>query len=204
MKVLEISASARQQDSVSRLLSGEIVAALRSGNDVTLRRRDLAEGLPFVDAGWIDANFTAEDQRSAAQHDALALSNRLVAELRDADVLVIGTPVYNFGIPASLKAWIDMIARARLTFRYTADGPEGLLAGRKAYVAVASGGVAIGGPADFVTPYLKHVLRFIGITDVEIIAAEGLNQAGSNGVEAAREQIAELIHTGRADKDLAA
>ncbi len=122
------------------------------------------------------------------------MSDSLVAELKDADVLVIGVPIYNFNVPASLKAWIDMIARARLTFRYTENGPEGLLQGKKAYLVVATGGVPVGSPVDFATPYLKHALGFIGITDVEIIAADRLNSQADEAMDSARARIAELIH----------
>jgi len=97
-------------------------------------------------------------------------------------------------IPASLKAWVDLIARARLTFRYTENGPEGLLTGKKAYIVIATGGVAVGSPADFATPYLRHALAFVGITDVEVIAAQKLNSQAEEAMDAARAKIAELVH----------
>ena len=109
-------------------------------------------------------------------------------------MLVVGVPIYNFSIPAVLKAWIDMISRARLTFRYTENGPRGLLEGKKAYLVVATGGVRVGGPADFATPYLKHALAFVGITDIDIVAADGLNSQREEKMDAARARIAELIH----------
>jgi FMN-dependent NADH-azoreductase len=120
----------------------------------------------------VDANFTAPDQRNALQRAALVESDALVAELMATDVLVIGVPIYNFGIPAKLKAWVDMVARARVTFRYTEDGPVGLLRGKRAYFVVASGGTAVGSAIDFATGYLRHVLGFLGIDDVEIVAAD--------------------------------
>ena len=128
LRILEVSASGRQNDSVSRMLSRDIISALedRHGNiDVT--RRDLAQGIGLVDEDWISANFTDEEERTASQRERLGTSDGLVDELKQADVLVIGAPIYNFGVPAALKAWVDMIARARLTFRYTENGPEGLL-----------------------------------------------------------------------------
>ena len=194
-RVLEVSASGRSGGSVSRQLTRDLIKALddRYGN-VETRRRDLADGVAFVDQGWIDANFTPEESRSDEQRDTLAYSDELVRELNDADVVVIGTPMYNFSIPAALKAWIDMIARARLTFRYTENGPVGLLEGKKAYVVVATGGVPVGSPVDFATPYLKHVLAFIGITDVEFIAADRLNSQAEESIDAARARIAELVH----------
>jgi FMN-dependent NADH-azoreductase len=196
LKVLEIAASGRSDGSVSRMLSADLIGALedRQGS-IELTRRDLNESLPFVDEAWISANFTAAEERSMEQCAVLAGSDALVAELKAADVLVIGTPIYNFGIPAALKAWIDQVARARLTFRYTQDGPKGLLEGKKAYVVVASGGVPVDSAVDFATPYLRHVLAFIGITDVEVIAADRLNSKAEESIDAARVRIAELVHT---------
>ncbi|MBT8102277.1 MAG: NAD(P)H-dependent oxidoreductase [Gammaproteobacteria bacterium] len=193
--VLEVNASGRIDNSASRALTRDLIAALddRYGNVQTVRR-DLAHGVPFVDAEWIEANFTPDDARTETHRKALALSDSLVAELRNADVLIIGTPVYNFSIPAALKAWIDMIARARMTFRYTENGPKGLLEGKKAYLIVATGGVPVGSDMDFATPYLKHALAFVGITDVEIIAADRLNSQAEESMDAARAQIAELVH----------
>ncbi|MDH3266802.1 MAG: NAD(P)H-dependent oxidoreductase, partial [Gammaproteobacteria bacterium] len=133
--------------------------------------------------------------RDAAQREALAFSDRLVAELQHADAIVIGAPIYNFNIPAALKAWIDMIARARVTFRYTDNGPKGLLEGKKAYIVVASGGVKIGSKADFATPYLRHALAFVGITDVEFIGAEQLNSRAQEAIDAARVRIADVVYT---------
>lgn len=194
-RVLEISASGRINGSASRELTRDLIASLddRHGN-VRRVRRDLADGIPLVDEAWIEANFTPEETRTAMQREALAFSDELVAELQDTDVVVIGLPIYNFSIPAALKAWIDMICRARLTFRYTENGPKGLLEGKKAYLVVATGGVPVGSAMDFATPYLKHALAFIGITDVEIIAADKLNSEREESMDVARARIAELIH----------
>ncbi len=194
-KLLEVSASARSAGSASRQLTRDLIAALdaRDGN-VEVTRRDLAKGVPLIDEAWVEANFTPEESRTDSQKQTLAFSDELVAELKDADVLVIGTPLYNFSIPAALKAWIDMITRARLTFRYTGNGPEGLLAGKKAYVVMATGGVPAGSPADFATPYLRHALAFIGITDVEYIAADKLQSEAEESMDRARAHIAELVH----------
>ena len=173
LRILRIDASGRHQGSVTRQLADALIDALRAEfRHLHVARRDVAQGIAFVDEDWIGANFTDAEERSDAQRRTLAGSDALVRELQTADVLVIGVPIYNFGIPATLKAWIDMIARARLSFRYTDHGPEGLLKNKKAYLVVASGGVPVGGPLDFATPYLRHVLGFVGITDVEVIAAE--------------------------------
>lgn len=196
LKVLEVAASGRNDGSVSRMLSADLIGALEERHGtVDLTRRDLNKGLPFVDDAWINANFTAPEERNAEQRAVLAESDALVAELKAADVLVIGAPIYNFGVPAALKAWVDMVARARLTFRYTETGPKGLLEGKKVYLVIASGGVPVDSPVDFATPYLRHALAFIGITDVEVIAAEQLNSKAEESIDAARVRIAELIHT---------
>lgn len=194
LNVLRIDASARTDGSVSRRLGDRMIAELARRHDgLAVARRDLAGGLPFVDADWIGANFTDPDARDAAQQAALAGSDALVAEIQAADVLVIATPVYNFGVPASLKAWIDQVARARLTFRYTEHGPQGLLAGRKAYVLVASGGTAIGGEYDFATPWLRFVLGFLGITEVAVIAADQGMARGEAAALAAETEIIRML-----------
>ena len=196
LRVLQVAASGRRKDSVSRMLSADLIGALEARHGVIeLTRRDLTDGMPFVDEAWIGANFTAPEDRSMEQRAKLAESDALVAELQAADMIVIGVPIYNFGIPASLKAWVDMIARARLTFRYTENGSEGLLQGKKAYIVIASGGVPVDSPVDFATPYLRHVLHFIGITDVEVIGAEQLNSKAEESIDRARARIAELVHT---------
>ena len=172
--ILRIDASARNSGSISRDLTDRIVAKLSAEADATVATRDLASGLPQVDSDWIAANFTPADQRNDAQKATLALSDSLVAEVQAADVLVIGVTIYNFGVPSTLKAWIDMIARAGVTFRYTEKGPVGLLEGKRAIVAVASGGTKMGSDMDFATGYIRHVMGFIGITQVDFVAADQL------------------------------
>lgn len=195
MHVLEINASARRDGSVSRQLVADFMAALEDRhNDLRVTRRDLASGLPFVDQSWVEANFTPEEERTAAHRATLSLSDELVSELEAADILVIGAPIYNFSVPAVLKAWIDMIARARKTFRYTESGVEGLLRNKKAFVIVPSGGVPVGSAVDFATPYLRHALAFIGITDVEIVGARGADRGNDDALDEARARIAELVH----------
>jgi FMN-dependent NADH-azoreductase len=194
LRVLRVDASARGEPSVSRQLADLMLRELDERvPGLSVARRDVAAGLPFVDAAWVGANQTEPDARDAAQRRALALSDELVAELTAADVLVIATPIYNFGVPASLKAWIDQVARARLTFRYTEQGPQGLLAGKKAYVLVATGGTEVGSAIDFATPWLKFVLGFFGITDVEVIAADRGMLRGDAARQHAAERIAQLL-----------
>ena len=134
--VLHIDASARLADSVSRALTAEIVQRL---NADTVIRRDLAQALPLIDETWIGANFTPEDARTDTQKKTLELSDTLLDELERADTIVIGAPMYNFGIPATLKAWIDLIARAGRSFRYSEAGPEGLMKGKRAIIAITTG-----------------------------------------------------------------
>ena len=168
--VLHINASARHQDSVSRRLSHQIVDHLAPNDIIT---RDLADGLPFLDEAWVTATFIPPQDRTEAQAEALALSDRIVAEVQSADTIVIGTAMYNFNIPASLKAWIDQIGRAGVTFAYTEDGPKGLLEGKKAIIAIATGGTPLGSDFDHASSYLRFMLGFMGITDVTIVDAEG-------------------------------
>jgi FMN-dependent NADH-azoreductase len=195
LKVLSINSSGRQDGSVTRRLSADLIAALEARyGSIQLTRRDVGAGLPFVDAAWIEANFTPDENRTQQHFDTLAISDELVAELTAADAIVIGVPVYNFSISAALKAWIDMVSRARLTFRYTENGPIGLLAGKTAYVVVATGGVEVGSPLDFATPYLRHALGFLGIEDVRVIAADRVNSNADESMDRARAEIAELIH----------
>lgn len=175
-RILRIDASSRKTGSVTRSLTDETIDRLAEISAVNLVSRDVASGLPFVDEDWISANFTPENDRTDAHKATLGLSDSLVAELKSADTIVIASPIYNFGIPATLKAWVDMICRIGMTFRYTENGPVGLLEGKRAIILVASGGTTVGSPIDFATPYLKQALAFIGITDVIFIAADALGQ----------------------------
>jgi len=194
LNILRVDASGRQHGSTSRELSDYLVSGLESRLGRTeIRVRDLAESLPHVDQAWIEANFTAPEERSEQQKQTLALSDSLVEELRRADVLVIGMPVYNFGVPAALKAWVDLIARARLTFRYTDKGPVGLLSGKRAVLVVASGGVPVDSDFDFATPYMRRALNFVGITAIDVIAADRQNARGDEALWQARGDIDELV-----------
>ena len=191
--ILRIDASARHSGSTTRLLADQLVARLvEQGYGSAVTRRDLVVTPPaLLTEAWVGANFTDDGDRSDDQRAVLAHSDELIAELEAADTIVIGVPVYNFAIPAALKAWIDQIARARRTFRYTDTGPEGLLKGKKAYLVVASGGVPVGSDYDFATGYLRHVLGFVGITDVTVIEA-GQQMMDSEAVHRATAAIEEL------------
>ncbi|MCR9120940.1 MAG: NAD(P)H-dependent oxidoreductase [Phyllobacteriaceae bacterium] len=189
--ILSVQSSARDEGSQSRTLSAELIDSLGGGTaGNTIIVRDLAEPVPQIDEKWLGANWTPADERSDEQARALTLSDTLISELEAADTIVIGVPVYNFSVPAALKAWIDQIARAGRTFRYTETGPQGLLEGKRAFVVVASGGVPVDSPVDFATPYMRHVLGFVGITDVTVIAADRLVQNADDSLATARQAIA--------------
>lgn len=194
--VLTVNASGRHRNSVTRTLSDDLVAALSQRHgDITLTARDLADGVGFVDDAWIAANFKPDDERSDQDRAALTESDGLVEELVAADVIVVGAPMYNFGVPAVLKAWVDQVARARLTFRYTENGPVGLLEGKRAFIIVSSAGVPVDSAVDFATPYLRHALSFVGITDVDVIAADQHGHDHAAALDHGRARIADLIHT---------
>jgi FMN-dependent NADH-azoreductase len=194
--ILYITASIRSNaDSVSRGLGQRLVDGLaaKSGASVTLR--DLAANdLPYVSAERFAANLTPAADRSPEQAELAAIADTLIAELQAADTIVIASPIYNFGPPAVLKAWADLVARVGTTFRYTATGPEGLLDGsKKAYLAIASGGTPVGSDADFMTPWLKHFLGFLGIKDVEMVYADGImGEGGEEKIVAAQAKAKQL------------
>lgn len=201
MNILQINSSARAwahgQGSQSTRLANELVAQLRAAQpDATLTLRDLgANPHPALDEATLGALFTPAEARSAAQHARVALDTALIDEVKAADVLVIGVPMVNFGITSQLKNWIDAIATAGVTFRYTASGPVGLLEGKKAYVVLARGGVYRDQPHDTQVPYLRQTLGFLGITDVEFIYAEGLAMgpdAEARALASARAEIARI------------
>ncbi|MFD0911177.1 FMN-dependent NADH-azoreductase [Ruegeria arenilitoris] len=187
--ILHIDASARRTGSATRDLSARIVQHLGAGRII---RRDLATPLPLLTEDWITANFTPADQRDATQRDLLALSDELVKELQQADTVVIGLPIYNFSVPAAFKAWIDLVARAGLTFSYSENGPKGLLEGKRAILAIASGGTAVGSEIDFATGYARHVLGFIGIHDVDVVAADRMALDPEAALSNAQKAVAEL------------
>jgi FMN-dependent NADH-azoreductase len=187
MNILQINSSARR-DGVSTRLADRIVARLRAADpDAALAIRDLgATPHPVLDEAALGALFTPPAQRTPEQASRVALDDALIAELAASDVVVLGVPMYNFGVPAQLKNWIDAISRAGVTFRYTASGPEGLLTGKKVYVALARGGKYRNTPADTQVPYLATVLGFLGMSDVHYVYAEGL----AMGADAERDALA--------------
>ena len=190
MKLLHLDSSILGDSSASRVLSAAIVARWqRDLPGLEVLRRDLAgaHALPHLDAGALAQSDPQEAARAA----------RVLEEFLAADIVVLGAPMYNFGIPSQLKAWIDRIAVAGKTFRYTADGPQGLAGGKRVIVAATYGGQH---PADsgrnFVEPYLRQVFAFLGITDVEFVSAEGLNispELRTQALEAAQDRIDAIL-----------
>ncbi|MBB2486932.1 NAD(P)H-dependent oxidoreductase [Mitsuaria sp. WAJ17] len=202
MNILQINTSARRlqengQGSHSTRLANELVAALQEREPATLSVLDLGQQtLPALDEATLQALFTPAEQRSEAQAARVAQDMALIEQVKAQDVLVLAVPMINFGIPTQLKHWIDAIAKAGVTFRYTANGPEGLLLGKKVYIVLARGGVYRDQPSDTMVPYLKTVLGFLGMTDLHFIYAEGLAMgpdAEAAGLAAARGQIVALL-----------
>ena len=197
--ILALTSSARGEASVSNRLVRETVAALRENDPaMTVTARDIgAEPVPHLTVE--SATALRGEPANAAQAEARALSDTLVGEVQAADTLVIGAPMYNFGIPSTLKAWFDYVLRAGVTFRYTEAGPEGLLKGKRAIVILTRGGLYSEGPAqamDAQEPHLRTLLGFIGITDVTFVRAEKLAfgpEASAEAITGARGEIGALV-----------
>jgi FMN-dependent NADH-azoreductase len=196
--LLQINASINNGNGQSSQLANNFVAAFQKRYpeaEVIVRDVAASEPVPHLDAERFGAFITQADVRSAAQHAVVAYSDTLINELKRADVIVLGLPMYNFGVPSQLKAYFDHIARAGTTFKYTDKGPVGLLTGKRVYVFAARGGVYAGTPMDTQTSYVRDFLRFIGMTDVEFIYAEGLAispQSKATGLAKAAAEIARL------------
>ncbi len=181
--ILHLISSPREQASVSIQLGRAIIQKLQQKypenqvKEVNL----LQENMPHLDAQHLQSFFTPQEQLTAADAEAIRHSDQAIDQLMWADIIIIGAPMYNFTIHSSLKAWIDHVARAGKTFSYSEQGPEGLVKNKKVYLAVASGGVYSEGPYqtfDFAVPYMKNILGFLGMTDLTICRAEGLNMPG--------------------------
>ena len=182
-KILSIISSPRGEASNSIKLTNAIVEKLKEKDPAAVVHvKDLTKNpFPHLEEAHLNAFFTPVEHHTDANKEAIKHSDTAIKEIMDADVIVIGAPFYNFGIPSTLKAWIDHISRAGITFKYGANGPEGLITGKKVYIAVSSGGIYTEGPykaADFVGPYLKCILGFLGMTDVTVVYAEGFSVPG--------------------------
>ena len=197
--LLQLNTSINSEAGESSRLSAELVAAWRARNPGgTVIARDLAsDPVPHLTAERFQAFLSKPGERTVAQQSVVQYSDRLMGELRRADTIVIGLPMYNFGVPSMLKAYFDHIARAGETFRYTENRPVGLLKGKKAYVVAARGGVYTGTPLDTQTAYVRNFLAFLGITDVEFVYAEGLAMGESSKEAAlarAKKDIERITH----------
>ena len=173
MRILRVDSSAKTENSESRRLTDRIIDGLKTnGKSLEVTVRDLNEILPQVNTAWIEANNMPSDDQTDEHKKTLELSNMLVGEIEAADTLIIGVALYNFSITASLKLWIDLVCRARKTFAYVDGSPKGLMTGKKAIICFASGGTPFESNIDFASGYLRHILGFIGITDVTFISAD--------------------------------
>ncbi len=204
MNILQINSSARADGSHSSRLASSIVDRLQGSQGsqpksapTKVKVRDLGRTPhPELNEAALQALFTPTEARSPEQAARVALDDALIAEIQAADVVVLGVPMYNFGVPAALKNWIDAISRAKVTFQYTAKGPEGLLKGKKVYVALTRGGQYRNTPADTQVPYLQTVFAFLGMTDVQFVYAEGLAmgpEAEQLALASAQSQIEEAL-----------
>lgn len=198
MNILQINSSARSTGSHSTHIANQLSERLLSQHPgAQLVLRDLAlTPQPTLDEAALQALFTPADQRTPEQAARVALDHALIAELQAADTIVLAAPMYNFGISAQLKNWIDAVSRAQVTFRYTANGPEGLVKGKKVYVVLTRGGLYRNTPNDTQMPYLKTFLAFLGMTDVQFVYAEGLAMGAESeqrALSSALAQIEEVI-----------
>ena len=184
--LLQLNTSMFADGGQSTQLAGRFVAGWRNANPgAKVVVRDIGrEPVPHLTSERFGAFLAKPEERTDEQRAMVAFSDALIDELRRADVIVIGLPMYNFGVPSSLKAYFDHVARAGVTFRYTPQGPEGLLTGKRAYVFATRGGAYAGTPLDTQSAYVRDFLRFIGIDEVELVYAEGLNM-GAERKEAA-------------------
>jgi FMN-dependent NADH-azoreductase len=193
--LLQINASINNSNGQSSQLANQFVAAFLVRNPsakIVVRDVAAAEPVPHLNAERFGAFITKPEERSTAQHAVVAYSDTLINELKQADVIVLGLPMYNFGVPSQLKAYFDHIARAGVTFKYTDMGPVGLITGKKVYVFAARGGLYAGSPLDTQSSYVRDFLRFLGITDVEFIYAEGLGISPQSKEAALAKAVAEI------------
>lgn len=192
--ILHLNTSIFGDDGQSSRLAAEFVARIPRARVIA---RDLArDPVPHLDAARFGAFLSKPESRTAEQRAVLAYSDMLIEELRQADTIVLGLPMYNFGIPSQLKAYFDHVARAGVTFRYTEKGAVGLLTGKRAYVFAARGGLYAGTPKDTQTAYVRDFLAFVGLSDVEFVYAEGLaigEEAKTRSLAGARRTLQSMI-----------
>jgi len=192
MKIYQIDASARKKGSTSRALAKKLLKKIEKPGDEIIYR-DLDDEMLFV-AGLTESGMSIpENERTDHHKKMFELSDKLVKELKESDIIIISTPIYNFGPPATLKAWSDLAARVKSTFKYTSDGKQiGLLENKKVYLVITSGGTKIGGDDDYLTPWLKHVLNFFGIRKIKTICADQMAIDYEKSIKDAEKQIQEI------------
>ncbi len=189
MKIYQIDSSARKKGSTSRALAKKLLEKIKKpGDEVTYR--DLDDEMLFV-AGLTESGMSIPDNERTEQHKKMfELSDKLVQELKESDIIIISTPIYNFGPPATLKAWSDLAARVKSTFKYSSNGKQiGLLENKKVYLVITSGGTKIGSEEDYLTPWLKHVLNFFGIKNIQTISADQMAINYDKSIKDAEKQI---------------
>ena len=189
MKIYQIDCSARKKGSASRDLAKKLLNKIKKSEDKVVYR-DLDDEMLFV-AGLTESGMSMPENEKTEHHKKMfELSDKLVKELKDSDIIIISAPIYNFGPPATLKAWSDLTARVKSTFKYSPDGKQiGLLENKKVYLIITSGGTRVGSKDDYLTPWLKHVLNFFGITNIQIISADQMSIDYEGSVKKAEEQI---------------
>lgn len=177
MNIWHIDSSNKGSHSISKQLTSHFVEKLKSQHsNAKVVYRDVGESVPLLTQEMIGSYYTAKDERDTSQKAAIKVSDAIVEEAKTTDIWVIGAPVYNFTMSASLKAWADQLARVGETFKYTESGPVGLLNNKKVYVVVTSGGTKVGSDFDFLTPWIKFFLGFVGVCDVNFIEADQIMQ----------------------------
>ena len=189
MKIYQIDSSARKEGSTSRALAKKLLNKIKKPEDQVIYR-DLDDEMLFV-SGLTESGMKIPKEEQTEQHKKMfELSDKLVLELKESDVIIISVPIYNFGPPATLKAWSDLAARVKETFKYTDDGQRiGLLQDKQVYLVITSGGTKVNGKEDFLTPWLIHVLNFFGIKKIKIIAADQMALDYEKSIKEAEDQI---------------
>ena len=192
MKIYQIDCSARKKGSASRELAKKLLEKIKKSEDEVIYR-DLDDEMLFV-AGLTESGMSIpEDERTEQNKKMFELSDKLVKELKDSDIIIISTPIYNFGPPATLKAWSDLAARVKSTFKYSPDGKQiGLLENKKVYLIITSGGTKVESKDDYLTPWLKHVLNFFGIKNIQTISADQMSIDYDGSIKKAEEEIKKI------------
>ncbi len=192
MKIYQIDSSARKKGSTSRALAKKVLDKIKKPGDEVIYR-DLDDEMLFV-SGLTESGMNIDEKDQTEEHKKMfELSNKLVSELKGSDIIIISAPIYNYGPPATLKAWSDLAARVGETFRFKPDGRrEGLLKNKRAYLVITSGGTKLNSKEDFLTPWLKYILNFFGIEKVDVVSADQMALDYEKSIKDAEEQIHNL------------